>query len=63
MMPLSASEIAALGDTRPVNYRQYWAGLTDAERAFEILAGTDAAVYMAYWQEINNSIPKPPIAP
>lgn len=41
-----------VGDDRPVNYRTYWAGLSDTERAFETLAGTDAALYMQMYMEV-----------
>lgn len=57
------SEHNVVGDSRPNDYKRYWAGLTDTERAFEILQNTDAAQFMAFWNKIENSIPKPHIAP
>ena len=52
-----------VGDDCPNDYKRYWAGLTDTERAFETLANTDAAQFMAFWDKIEQSIPKPHIAP
>jgi hypothetical protein len=52
-----------VGDARPSDYKSYWAGLSETERAFEILCNTDAAVFIQYWNKIENSIPKPHIAP
>lgn len=52
-----------LGDDRPNDIKSYWASLTDTERAIQILERTDAALYMEFYEKINNSIPKPPIQP
>lgn len=52
-----------LGEDRPSDIKQYWANLTDTERAIQKLERTDAAVYMEFVDKINNSIPEPPIAP
>jgi hypothetical protein len=51
------------GETRPMDIKTYWASLSDTERAFEILEGTDAAIFMQYHDRIMNSIPKIPIKP
>ena len=51
------------GDARPMDIKAYWASLSDTERAFEILEGTDAAIFMQYHDRIMNSIPKIPIKP
>ena len=51
------------GEERPANIKKYWQSLSDTERAFEILQGTDAAIFMQFHDRILNSIPKPPIAP
>jgi hypothetical protein len=52
-----------LGEERPSDIQAYWASLTDTERAFEKLEGTDAAVYIDFVDKINRSIPEQPIAP
>ena len=51
------------GETRPNDIKTYWESLSETERAFEILEGTEAAVFMAFHDRIMNSIPKPPIQP
>lgn len=43
---------------RPRDIKAYWAGLTDTERAFERLQNTDAAVYMAFYEQIQRSMPE-----
>lgn len=57
------NENNVVGEGRPNDYKRYWASLTDTERAFETLANTDAAVFMAFWNKIEQSIPKPHVAP
>lgn len=52
-----------VGDTRPQDYQQYWNSLDETQRAFERLAGTDAALYIDYYERVLKSIPKPHIAP
>lgn len=52
-----------VGDSSPNDYKRYWAGLTDTERAFEILQNTDAAQFIQFWNKIEASIPKPPVEP
>lgn len=52
-----------VGEDRPNDIKAYWATLSDTERAFEILEGTDAALFMQFYENIERSIPKPPIAP
>ncbi len=52
-----------VSETSPMDFKRYWASLTDTERAFEKLAQTDAAVFMDFHERVVNSIPKPPIAP
>ena len=46
------------GDDRPRDIKAYWASLTDTERAFERLQNTDAAMYMAFYQQIQRSMPE-----
>jgi hypothetical protein len=46
-----------LGEDSPSDIKQYWATLTDTERAIQILERTDAAVYMEFVDKINRSIP------
>lgn len=52
-----------VGEDRPHDIKQYWASLTDTERAFEILQNTDAALFMQFYERIERDIPKPHIAP
>jgi uncharacterized protein YpiB (UPF0302 family) len=52
-----------VSETSPMDFKVYWANLTDTERAFEILENTEAAQFMQFWTRIENSIPKPPIEP
>jgi hypothetical protein len=43
---------------RPQDIKHYWAALTDTERAFERLQNTDAALYMAFYQQMMRDIPE-----
>jgi hypothetical protein len=43
---------------RPQDIRRYWAALTDTERAFERLQNTDAALYMAFYEQMMRNIPE-----
>jgi hypothetical protein len=52
-----------LGEDRPSDIQAYWAGLTDTQRAFQKLEGTDAALYMQFVDKLNRSIPEQPIKP
>jgi hypothetical protein len=52
-----------LGEDRPSDIQQYWAGLDDTERSIQKLEGTDAALYMQFVDKINRSIPELPIKP
>lgn len=52
-----------VAEDSPHDIKLYWANLTDTERAFEILQGTDAAQFMQFYESIERSIPKPPVAP
>ena len=52
-----------VSDSRPNDFKRYWDGLSDDERAFEILANTEAAQFIQFWHKIERSIPKPPIEP
>lgn len=59
MQPLSFDgEDNWTGDDRPDDIKRYWATLSDTERAFERLQGTDAALYMYFYDNIMQSIPK-----
>jgi hypothetical protein len=57
------AEDNVVSDERPDDFKRYWNSLTETERAFEILSNTEAAMFIQFWNEIHNSIPKPPIAP
>jgi hypothetical protein len=46
-----------VSDERPGDFKRHWAGLTETERAFEILERTDCAIYMEFYNRIKNSIP------
>jgi uncharacterized protein YpiB (UPF0302 family) len=52
-----------VSDESPGDFKRYWASLSDTERAFEILRNTEAAVFIQFWNKIQDSIPKPPIQP
>lgn len=43
---------------RPRDIKRYWATLTDTERAFERLQGTDAALYMAFYEGLQRRLPE-----
>ena len=49
-----------VSDDRPGDFKRYWAGLTETERAFEILSNTEAAVFIQFWNKIQDSIPELP---
>ena len=46
------------GDDRPDDIKRYWASLSDTERAIQILEGTDAALYMQFYNNIMSNIPQ-----
>lgn len=52
-----------MGDNRPQDIKQYWASLTDTERAIQKLERTDAALYIEFYERINSSVPTWPIEP
>ncbi len=52
-----------VSDERPGDFKRYWDSLSDTERAFEILSNTEAAVFIQFWNKVQDSIPKPPIEP
>jgi hypothetical protein len=52
-----------VSDESPGDFKRYWNSLTETERAFEILSNTEAAMFIQFWNKIQDSIPKPPIAP
>lgn len=43
---------------RPRDIKRYWATLTDTERAFERLQATEAALYMAFYEELQRRLPE-----
>jgi len=52
-----------VSDESPGDFKSYWDSLTDTERAFEILSNTEAAMFIQFWNKIQEGLPKPPIAP
>ena len=52
-----------LGEDSPRDIQQYWANLTDTERAVQKLERTDAALYIEFVDKLNRSIPELPIKP
>jgi hypothetical protein len=43
---------------RPGDIKAYWATLSETERAFERLQNTDAALYMAFYEKMQRSMPE-----
>jgi len=52
-----------VGEDRPSDIQQYWAGLDDTERAIQKIERTDAALYIEFVDKLNRSIPELPIKP